>query len=362
MRKGIFVLLVTLIVFSFGCVFASSEIEIPDTIRVKMPDGRIEKIDMDTYLYSVVQSEMGLYYRASGMKNGERVPLEALKAQAVASRSYAVYNMLHAGADAKFDVTSTTSSQVYKEGNTIDSLVKQAVDETSGQVIMYDGEVACAYFFSTSGGHTEASENVWYAALPYLRGVEDKYEIEVDGNSSWEVTYTASEIENKFPEIGELEKIKIIERSENDRVIELKIVGSDASKVLLKNGIRTSLGSVKLKSQWFDVEFDGKEVVFTGKGFGHGIGMSQNGAIGMALEGFTYDEILEWYYTDVDILGFQKKTSSRRKDDKEEKIEEIVEEPKEDVIGEEEEIVIEPKPMLERLTAFCTTNWLLKLI
>lgn len=353
MKKVVFFLLLLFVTCYSSMVFASSKIEIPETIRVKLNDGTIQEIDLDTYLYSVVQSEMGLYYKASGMKNAERVPLEALKAQAVASRSYAVYNIIHASKDAKFDVTSTTSSQVYKSGANIDSLVKEAVDETSGQVILYDDEVACAYFFSTSGGRTESSENVWYAALPYLRGVKDKYEIKVDGNSTWTVTYTPSEIEKKFPEIGELEEIKIVERSENDRVIELKITGSEASKILLKNGIRTSLGSVKLKSQWFDVIYDGKEVVFEGNGFGHGVGMSQNGAIGMALEGFTYDEILEWYYTDIDILGFKKKSSTKKNN---------LQNEEKDTEEETQEIIEEPKPMLERLTALCTTNWLLNMI
>ena len=191
--KMIFMLsLLTCLCFMNSVSFASSKMDIPEYIRVKLNDGTIERIDLDTYLYSVVQSEMGLYYKASGMKSAARVPIEALKAQAVASRSYAVYNILHTSHDTDYDVTSTTSSQVYKSNANIDALVKQAVDETTGQIITYDGEVACAYFFSTSGGHTESSENVWYAALPYLRGVEDEYEIEVDNNSSWTARYTVA--------------------------------------------------------------------------------------------------------------------------------------------------------------------------
>ncbi|MBQ9280537.1 MAG: SpoIID/LytB domain-containing protein [Clostridia bacterium] len=366
MKRSFLKILLMLSLFTCLCLassvsFASTKIDIPEYIRVKLNDGSIERIELDTYLYSVVQSEMGLYYKASGMKSAERVPLEALKAQAVASRSYAVYNILNASHVADYDVTSTTSSQVYKSNANIDSLVKKAVDETSGQVITYDDEVACAYFFSTSGGYTESSENVWYAALPYLRGVEDEYEIEVDNNSFWTARYTVAEIEGKFPEIGNLKNVKIVEKSENGRVIELKISGSDASKILLKNGIRTSLGASKLKSQWFKVELDDDEIIFTGKGYGHGVGMSQNGAIGMALEGFTYDEILEWYYTDIEIYGFSGTTkrgnSSTKNDDKKNQNTDDESEEK------EEEIVIEEeKPMLEKLTAFCTTNWMLKML
>lgn len=358
--KKIITLIITII--SLCCIssisFAKTKIEIPDYVRVKLNDGTIEKIDLDEYLYSVVQSEMGLYYKSTDMKSAAQVPLEALKAQAVASRSYVLYNIINSSSNSDFDVTSNTSSQVYKQNLNINSLVKQAVDETSGQVITYDGEVACAYFFSTSGGQTESSENVWYAALPYLRGVEDEYEIEVENCSTWTARFTVAEIEAKFPEIGDFEDIKIVEKSENGRTIELKIYGSDANKILLKNGIRTSLGASKVRSQWFKVKAGDDEIVFTGKGYGHGVGMSQNGAIGMALEGFTYDEILEWYYTDIDIYGFDEDNKKSTKDDDKAKNKDDDEEDNK----EEEEVVEEPKPMLEKLATFCTTNWLEKLI
>lgn len=352
MKKVLFVLM-----FIICCQsFAYARVEIPDTIKVKMTDNSIIELELDEYLYGVVQSEMGLSYKAEGMSSAEPVPMEALKAQAVASRSYAIYNILKASDDATYHVSSTTSSQVYRNTN-INDRVKEAVDETSGQVITYDDEVACAYFFSTSGGHTEAPENVWYAEIPYLKGVEDEYEIAVENKSTWNAIYTASELEKKFPEIGDIEDIKIGNRSENDRVVELRIIGEDETKILMKNGIRTSLGASKLKSQWFDVDFDGDEAVFEGRGFGHGVGMSQNGAIGMALEDFTYDEILKYYYTDIEILGFDsdekvssndKKHNRYDKDDDEDDVEDY----------EEEEV----KPMLEKLLATCNTNWVLTFV
>ncbi len=333
-------------------------VEIPEYIKVQMSDDEIIEIELEEYLYSVVQSEMGLYYKTVDMNKSARVPLEALKAQAVASRSYAVYKIEHSAEDAEFHVTSTTSSQVYKDIEA-DELVKQAVDETIGQVITYDDEIACAYFSSTSGGHTEAPENVWSSKLPYLKGVEDTYEIEVEGKSSWTATYTVEDLKDKFSDIGNIKDIEIIDISENDRVIELEIIGSKGSTVLLKNNIRTKLGTSKLKSQWFEVKFDGDEAIFEGRGFGHGIGMSQNGAIGMALEDFTYDEILHWYYTDIEILGFEESEDYVSKNDRYD-IDENIEESENFENNDKEIPDEEPKPMLDKLIAVCTTNWIME--
>ncbi len=349
MRK--FLCLLCLMLMVTTLTFAGTDFEVPETIRVQLKDGSIETIDLDTYLYSVVQSEMGLSYKEVDMASSAPVPLESLKAQAVASRSYAVYKILTSAESVPFHVTSTTSSQVYKDNININERVIEAVDSTSGQVVLYDGQIACTYFFSTSGGHTEASENVWSGALPYLRGVEDTYEINVKNCSSWEITYTFDELEKLFPTIGEIENIKIVERSENDRVTELEIIGTKGTKTLIKNSIRLTMGASKIRSQWFDVEVYESSVTFSGRGYGHGVGMSQNGAIGMGLAGFSYNEIIHWYYTDVEIVGEEFDYSYEWDYDD---FEEENDDENEDVNNEEE---IE-KPLLDKTTAFLTTNWL----
>ena len=348
MKKITCLLMLILLLLCNTVVFAGSDFEVPETILVKLSDGSIEEIDLDTYLYSVVQSEMGVSYRAKGMSSAGDVPLESLKAQAVASRSYAVYQILNSSASAAYHVTSTTSSQVYKDNINIRDIVKEAVDSTSGQVVLYDGKIACTYFSSTSGGHTEASENVWTAVLPYLRGVSDEYEIEVENCSNWTRTFTFDELKAIFPYVGEIEDIVVLERSENDRVIELEIVGSKGSKVLKKNSIRTTMGASKIRSQWFDVEIDDEEAIFTGRGYGHGVGMSQNGAIGMGLEGFEYNEIIHWYYTDVEILGEEKGGSQGSKPEINE----------DDYYEEDVEIEDIPTPLLDTTTSVLTINWL----
>lgn len=341
MKKFFCVLLFVIILNTM--VFAGNDL--PEYIRVQLKDGSIIEVELETYLYSVVQSEMGIEYKTSGMIEGEPVPIEALKAQAVASRSYAVSKINSAGEDAEYHVKSTTSSQVYKENANINKNVKKAVDETAGQVITYNDEIVCAYFFSTSGGCTEAPENVWYASLPYLKGVDDKYEIEVDNCTTWKATYTLSEISSKVGNIGKINDIEILERSENNRVTKLMITGSNGYKVLEKDKIRSTLGTTRIRSQWFDVEIDGSNVIFTGRGNGHGVGMSQNGAIGMALNGFDYEEILNWYYTDIEILGVD--SGNSKADDRY---------PEQHIEIEEDEV--KNRPLLEKLTSICSKNWL----
>jgi len=266
--------------------YAKSKVKVPETVRIKLNDGEIIEIDLDEYLYGVVSSEMGTSYQTNGKY--KEVGIEALKAQAIASRSYAVYNIIHSKYD-DYDLTATTSDQVYKAGSVKD-IVKKAVDMTSGQVMIYNGEVISAYFFSTSGGHTESSENVWVAKLPYARGVEDPYEPYIDGNSEWEVRIPAEKY-------GEME---VLERSDNGRVTKMRI----GDEICEKSYIRSKLGVTFVKSTWFDVDYDEDtdEYILTGKGYGHGVGMSQYGAMGMAAAGFDYEEILKWYYTGVEIV------------------------------------------------------------
>ncbi len=298
MKKIIYV--VCLLIMIFGTVSYAS-VEVPETIRIKLNDGSIIEVNFDEYLYGVVSNEMGTSY-----KEGEEVKevgIEALKAQAVASRTYALYNMQNSKYE-DYDMTCTTTDQVYKSG-TVKDIVKEAVDSTSGQVITYDGEIISAFFFSTSGGHTEAPENIWSSSLPYLVGVEDTYEPYIEGKSEWEARIS----KNKF---GTME---ILGKSENGRVTKMKI----GNEIYTNNNIRTKLGSSLVKSTWFEMSFDSNtnEYVLSGKGYGHGVGMSQYGAMGMAENGFDYIEILNWYYKDIEIepeITYSKKENYKNND------------------------------------------------
>lgn len=284
MKKFLMLLMMVIVIFAF-CTVSYAKVEVPETVRIKLNDGEIIELDLDEYLYGVVRSEMGVRYKTNGVTKD--IDIEALKAQAVASRTYAVYK-INSSSNSEYDLTATTSDQVYNPNN-VTEIVKDAVDSTSGQVMTYNGDIICAYFFSTSGGHTESPENVWYSSLPYLEGVEDPYEPYIEGKSEWEARIPAS----KYG------KMEILDRNENGRVMELKV----GKEVYVKNNIRMKLGASTIKSTWFELEYDEDtdEYVFTGKGYGHGVGMSQYGAIGMAEAGFDYKEILNWYYQDIEI-------------------------------------------------------------
>lgn len=347
-----------------GISYAS--VDVPSRVKIKMPNGTISKIDFDEYLYGVVSSEMPTSYTSNG-KTYE-TDIEALRAQAVVSRTYALYN-INANKYDGYDLTASTSDQVYKFGSVKD-IVREAVDSTSGEVITYDGEVIDAFFSASSGGYTEASENVWSSALPYLKAVADPYEVE-NKNTTWEVTLTADEIEDKLlakgVDIGNVTNVEIIDTSDSGRVTLVRITGSKVDKKTgeykfveyKNNNARTIFG---LKSQWYTINDDapvvpkqkttkktkpveeepeeiievkkelkpllkaftdiirGNEVdltqinsqyyavknatntyTFRGRGYGHAVGMSQYGAIGMAENGFDYEEIIKWYYTGVKI-------------------------------------------------------------
>lgn len=284
MKKFLMILMMFIVILAF-CTVSYAKVEVPETVRIKLNDGEIIELDLDEYLYGVVRSEMGIRYKTNG--ETKDIDIEALKAQAVASRTYAVYK-INSSSNNEYDLTATTSDQVYNPNN-VTEIVRDAVDSTSGQVMTYNGNIICAYFFSTSGGHTEAPENVWYSSLPYLEGVEDPYEPYIEGKSEWEARIPAS----KYG------KMEILNRNENGRVMELKV----GKEVYTKNNIRTKLGASTIKSTWFELEYDEDtdEYVFTGKGYGHGVGMSQYGAMGMAEAGFNYKEILNWYYQGIEI-------------------------------------------------------------
>ena len=209
----------------------------------------INHLSMQEYLYGVVPREIG--------GNSE---LEAVKAQAIVARTYAAKNY-EKRIKLGFNVYPTTDDQAYGgyEWETKNS--NKAVDETDGMVVTYNGELIGGYYYSTSGGYTEASENVWGGTYPYLKAVPDPYEIYVEGNTTWEVTYTADEIKQKLKNhdinVGDIEDLKILETAESGRVTKLKVVGTDGEEILTKSNTRTFFD---LKSQWYTINDEAPKV------------------------------------------------------------------------------------------------------
>jgi stage II sporulation protein D len=311
----------------------------------------VNYITLEHYVYGVLDCELN-----------HTNPKEALKAQAVAARSFAERNLGKHSAEG-FDVCTSTHCQVYKGYSGEYPETNEAVDETEGEVMYYDGEPAAAFYFKNSGGYTQNSEDVWTEELPYLRAVEDEFSPSYPWSTSLSFDIIRTKLESSGFQPGSIESVSINGRNETGAVSELKIKGSDATVYLRKEKIRSVLGATIIKSNLFEMEnssaveeaegwlisdgfsvvdsdariyaingsgeivkldeedvylFDGREltrpgssvksdivtgdtVCFTGFGYGHGVGMPQDSIVEMAKQGFSYDEILEYYYTDIEI-------------------------------------------------------------
>ena len=300
MKKLILVtLLVIIIPFLFVNIFVKTdEIKFKyitnNTIRVKDEQTNIIKeIPFEEYIKGVVAGEMPATFE-----------LEALKAQAVASRSYAMYQMT-ATKDKAYDVVNTTANQVYLTDEQLKdnwkedypekiNKIKTAIAETSGEYLTYNGEIVNAMFFSTSVGATENSEEVFVSALPYLRSVDSTWDKE---SPVYIDTYTFT-LEDFYKKLNlpfkQTLKIEVTEKTSTGRTKALKINDQE----MKGRDVATKLS---LRSNYFDIVQNQNNITITTKGFGHGVGMSQYGANGMAKEGYKYDQILKHYYKNTEI-------------------------------------------------------------
>ena len=169
--------------------------------------------------------------------------------------------------------------------------LRQAVEETDGQVLCYEGELIAATYFSCSGGKTESAQAVWGGEIPYLISVDSPGEEDASSFSST-VTLTPEEVRQRL-EVDEL-GVSLVSYTDGDGVDTMVIGG----KTFSGTELRSLLG---LRSTNFTMEVTAEAVTFSVTGYGHRVGMSQNGARVMAEEGKRYDEILRWYYTGVEI-------------------------------------------------------------
>lgn len=319
----IFIMVILIAVpLALGILFGSSKntasegeeiknkIETPDTIKVWMSEsGNIEEIDFEDYIACVVASEMPAAFEE-----------EALKAQSVAARTYAMAKIL------KYDekrpenhpeapVCDTTHCQAYKTKERLIEIhdrgwektgfdkVKKACKETEGQMLYYEGELVMQpLFFSSSGGKTENSQDVFVGAYPYLVSVSSPYEQEAThSNEKKKFTFECIEqsLSGAYPDrpTGEItaENIKILSRTKGGRVADMQV----GNAIFKGTEIRSALG---LSSALFSIEFETENnVIFTSDGSGHGVGLSQYGASGMAKNGSDYKEILTHYYTGTKV-------------------------------------------------------------
>lgn len=253
--------------------------------------GDIVELDFEDYLAGVVYAEMPASFS-----------LEALKAQAVAARTYTKFKL----AQASHICDNPAHCQAWNENDYTENFEKvaEAVNATKGEIVTYLGEAIQAFFHSSSGGKTESSENVWGSELPYLIAVDSPNEDKIMSTFYSEKEITYKEMQEKINEYKGKKsistdklksKIKILSKTEGNRVKELKV-----DKIILSG---TEIRNIfDLRSANFEIELKDKSIVFKVKGYGHGVGMSQWGAEAMAKSGKSYYEILKHYYPNTEIL------------------------------------------------------------
>jgi stage II sporulation protein D len=249
--------------------------------------------ELEEYLYGVLPHEVPSSW-----------PLSALKAQAIAARTYALYHMAKREHEL-FDVFSTTASQVYGGKDRERTSTRRAVDETRGLVLCNDNKIILALYHANSGGETEPSETVWGRRYVYLNGQKDEFSKYLPG-ASWDKLLSGDEISRRLMHFGFseqiIEEIVPVERSNSGRITKLKIVLGDETLLLSGNSFRLMINPGKVKSANFSIEKKGRKFLFKGTGYGHGVGMSQWGAYQMAKKGYDYDRILKFYYPEVQIV------------------------------------------------------------
>lgn len=272
----------------------------------------INELPLEEYLYGVLPREMPASW-----------PLEAQKAQAVAARSYALAQ-LGTYRNYGFDLMANQQSQMYGGYNAEHSTSSRAVDETRGQVVLRLGKPISAFFHSSSGGYIENCQDVWREVIDYIQARPDPYD-KNPNHYNWVVTFSQDQLvsqlrekKNFYNSPGQAERvfsrvddIQVLEKtSSGARVKKIRISGIDSGgkplKAELSNAdvVRSAFG---LKSALFEMSRemspDGKLKTLTlkGSGYGHGLGMSQYGALGMASQGYNYQDILKYYYNNVQV-------------------------------------------------------------
>ncbi|TAN44689.1 MAG: SpoIID/LytB domain-containing protein [Nitrospirae bacterium] len=248
----------------------------------------INELPFEEYIKGVVAAEVGSSW-----------DIEALKAQAVVARTYALIQK-QAGGNNKiaYHLTSSVLHQVYKGGNVHEN-ISRAVSETQREVLTYEGKPIIAYYHSTSGGITEDPVEVFGKSYPYLKPVSTNCEI--SPFYLWEKRFSLQDLE-KAANVKALEEIAIDSFTVSNRVRNLKFMAAGKEYVIPAKDLRKNIGWDKLPSTFITgLRKDNDTFIFEGKGYGHGVGMCQWSALQMAKAGKNYKEILATFYPNTII-------------------------------------------------------------
>ena len=268
------------------------EREFDDDLEISVVNGSLQIInvvDLEHYVAGVVESEGG----------GSVKENEFYEVQAICCRTYALNNAKKHAKDG-FHLCDATHCQQYL-GRCHNAEIQQAVYQTAGDVIVdKDQRMISAAFHANSGGETANSEDVWKIAAPYLRSVSDTFSLKMP-NATWEKSMPAEEwlkyLSSRF-------NYNITDPAKKEAVLNFT---QEHRKVYLTDSIRltTIRNDLGLKSAYFTIKHRGEDVVFYGKGYGHGVGLSQQGAIRMAQLGYTYRDIIKYYFKGTDIMSYE---------------------------------------------------------
>lgn len=285
--------------FTIGVEKLNSLVKV-DKIKVLIKEtGEIKEMSLDEYLIGVLVGEVPSTY-----------DFEALKAQAVVARTYTLYKIYnspgaHESADMCDDINHCQAFKTKEyafdcwDDETEESKwnkLEKAVKETSGEVITYNGEIINAFFHAHSGGMTEDVKYLWgKEEIPYLKSVESEEGYDYDDKVIYSKLDFCNILKEKYPDIDTTTlEYSINEYTPSGRVSILTINNNS----ILGTEARNLFG---LRSTYFSIEENDNEIIFSTKGYGHGIGMSQEGANYMALHGSNYKDIITHYYTGVKI-------------------------------------------------------------
>lgn len=249
----------------------------------------VNTIELEDYLVGLINHEVSSAWS-----------LEAVKAQAVVARTYALFQAGNSR-DARYDLESTVNDQVYGGSQTEDYRSAKAVRETAGEVLVDGaGNVMQAFYSSNCGGFTELPQNVWGMTTPIQKSVKDPWCAKAPGSSwSWSIDAAAfgAKLDAAGYPGGTVSAVRVKKKTAADRALRVQITASGGTSTMNGNELRRVLGYEKLKSARFKVSVEDGTFAFTGKGAGHGVGMCQWGAKGMADAGYSYRQILGHYYT-----------------------------------------------------------------
>lgn len=252
----------------------------------------INQVDLEEYVKGVVPAEVSSTWHP-----------EMLKVQAVAARTYALYQQM-LSANREYDVVATVQDQVYRGKRDVDAAIQRAVEDTRGLVVTYQNAPIYAAFSSTAAGLTEDAVNVWSKDFPYLKGVDCPFDL-ASPFYQWKASVTRESFEQSLRQqgfsVGTIETVTPATFTRGGRVATLRILHSGGELLLRGEELRKAVGYTVIPSTQFVVESIGQDVVLAGYGAGHAVGMCQWGAKELAEIGYSFSTILLYYYPGTEL-------------------------------------------------------------